>query len=429
MEISHFLFSWFLITLIFYAGSFFFAIRWGLHEQQYFLGYGRKLFDITLFNIKFSVGFYLPLAGLFRIYRIEEDQKLRWRHYWEFFDHPLWKRFFVTIGSILSLTLASVIIYGAMAYVEEEPNITKAEVNRLGIYPSALAAESGLQRGDKIVRINGRDYERYSDLVDPYHLLKGGSMYTILREGTEIDVTLNPFTLEDFSELEMPYISLLAPFEIRKVLPGTPAESAGIMPGDMIAKVNDQPVIKIYDFEKALREDDDGRVILEVIRQSETIKTEMTVETGYFTGFYIEEKINYEIKRNSLGESIQQGFVKPFAVVKAQVTTFFKIMSGSLVFKESHPIRGPIGMTNNPARHPWKRFWQVTGVLCIVTAFLNLLPLPNTVFWKAIPLLYETITRKEYPYRAYKATRIIGMIIVVLFMVWIFLVDIINLVM
>src|SRR5688572_25438045 len=105
------LLSTIIISVAYYFGRLIFAIRWGIHDRHYFLGYSPRLFDLKVFGTKVSIGLYLPIAGLFRIYRVEEGQKLLVSRSWQFFEHSLWKRFVVTIGSILSLTLASILIF------------------------------------------------------------------------------------------------------------------------------------------------------------------------------------------------------------------------------------------------------------------------------------------------------------------------------
>lgn len=427
MGIALFLLSWMFITIIYYLGTWALAIRWRIHDSHYFIGYKPRLFDFHFRNIRFSVGLYLPLAGLFRMYRIENGERKRLRYYWEYFDQPLVKRFFVTTGCLFSLMMASALIFITLTFFEERWYISKSEVLKYGIYPSELAETNGLQRGDKILLINGKEYDDFLDLTDPNILFKRGNSYTVLREGREMILPLQEVDPDKFEMENIPYISLLAPFEVIDVVPGSPADDAGLVTGDLITKVNGDPKINIYDFKRKLR-DNKGVVTLEVTKTqggSEPVKISLVVKDDYYTGMQFKENINYVVKRNSVFEAIQKGVTKPFHILKSQVDAFFTILSGDLHYQKR--VTGPVAMTSVfDSGYQWKRFWTITGLLSVMTVFMNLLPLPNTVFWKIIPLGFEALTGRTYSYTIYRATRIAGFIVMIILMMLILVNDVMK---
>jgi len=109
---------------------------------------------------------------------------------WEFSQHSLGKRLLATYGGALALLLAGVIISIGNYYTLVDSFISKAEVDRLGIYPSAAALEDGFMPGDRITAINGKDYQKFDDLFRPPLVLAPEVKYTVLRDGQEIQITV-----------------------------------------------------------------------------------------------------------------------------------------------------------------------------------------------------------------------------------------------
>jgi hypothetical protein len=57
------------------------------------------------------------------------------------------------------------------------------------------------------------------------------------------------------------------------------------------------------------------------------------------------------------------------------------------------------------------QFWTITGLYALTYAFYNLLPLPRSAFWELIALAYEGITKRKYPYKAFKTSLTFGWIV------------------
>ena len=74
-------------------------------------------------------------------------------------------------------------------------------------------------------------------------------------------------------------------------------------------------------------------------------------------------------------ESIPRGTERAFSTLTSHVKAFGRVATGVLSPKES--ISGPIGIAQVFGNEwDWSRFWSLTGVLSLVLAFMNLLPIP-----------------------------------------------------
>ena len=94
--------------------------------------------------------------------------------------------------------------------------------------------------------------------------------------------------------------------------------------------------------------------------------------------------------------------------------------------KES--LSGPIGiMQAYGVEWQWERFWSLTGVLSLVLAFMNLLPIPALDGGHVMFLSYEIISRRKPSDKFLEAAQKVGMVFLLALMVFIFANDIIKL--
>jgi regulator of sigma E protease len=125
-------------------------------------------------------------------------------------------------------------------------------------------------------------------------------------------------------------------------------------------------------------------------------------------------------------ESIPLGTERAFTTLVVQVTAFGKVISGVLSPRES--LSGPIGiMQAYGPTWDWERFWSLTGVLSLVLAFMNLLPIPALDGGHVMFLSYEMISRRKPSDKFLETAQKIGMVFLLTLMVLIFANDIIKL--
>jgi serine protease Do len=164
--------------------------------------------------------------------------------------------------------------------------------------PSSPAAQAGIQRGDVILAMNGRNIETYTAFRDQIATLRPGTQIqlTISRDGQTLERTV---TLGERPSgvARMPPEEEPTPEEPRQTLgiqvqnlsrglaqrfgyqmgqgvivtavaPQSPADTAGIEPGDLITSVNRQPVATVDQFAKAIRQARPaGKALLHVQRR------------------------------------------------------------------------------------------------------------------------------------------------------------------
>jgi regulator of sigma E protease len=145
------------------------AKAFGMKVEQFSIGFPPKLFGVKYGETEYSVG-AIPLGGFVKITGMV-DESLDTAHLneepqpYEFRAKPAWQRLIVMIGGILVNVILGIIIFIGLKYSYGETYIPKEEVNKYGIVAQDLGQEIGLKTGDRILKVNGKDYERFSDIV------------------------------------------------------------------------------------------------------------------------------------------------------------------------------------------------------------------------------------------------------------------------
>ncbi|MFZ6001416.1 MAG: site-2 protease family protein, partial [Bacteroidota bacterium] len=127
------------------------------------------------------------------------------------------------------------------------------------------------------------------------------------------------------------------------------------------------------------------------------------------------------------GESMALGTQRAFGVIFVQLKAFKKIFSGEISFQKS--LSGPIGMAQAfGTEWDWERFWRMTGLLSMVLAFMNLLPIPALDGGYVVFLLYEMVSGREPSEKFFETALKIGMALLLILMVFVFYNDIAKLI-
>jgi len=180
-----------------------------------------------------------------------------------------------------------------------------------GVQPDSPAAKAGLQPGDVIQAVNGTDIKGPRDLALNVANIKPGddARLKVLRDGKEQQVTVHVGQLpndqtagnEEHGSARREQLGLaLAPLspELRDQLdvpngtkgavvsgvqPGSPAEMAGLQPGDLIVGVGSQKVDTPNEAARAMRQALNGKdhaLALRVIRNGQPVFVGLSLENA-----------------------------------------------------------------------------------------------------------------------------------------------------
>jgi len=154
-----------------------------------------------------------------------------------------------------------------------------------------------------------------------------------------------------------------------------------------------------------------------VDRNSNLLEFQTTLDSTGRLGIFV--ALPYQATRYTFGSALMFGTKDAMNLLTANARGLGKVVSGRE--KASETIQGPIGMARiYGARWDWARFWYVTGILSLILAFMNFLPIPALDGGHIVFTVWEIITRRKPSDKFLMATQQIGMILILTLMVFAF---------
>ncbi|HEX6225292.1 MAG TPA: RIP metalloprotease RseP [Chryseolinea sp.] len=419
------------------------AKYFGMRVEQFSIGFPPKIFSFKKGETEYALsaiplGGYVKISGMIDESLDTEAMKLPPQP-WEFRAKPAWQRLIVMLGGIVVNVVVGVLIFIGITYVYGDSYILKDAVNESGGYHVGPVGESlGLKTGDKIIKINGQDFEYYEDILKPATLLSTDGSYTVDRNGQIINIPIPADFIQKFNKKSSPGTFLfprLSPI-VGEVEKGTLAAKI-LQPGDQILEINGEPIAyhdEVTPKIKAMKSDSvSGKydtLTLKIARAGSTLTFKEYFKDQKSIGFYPDVKpfLAKAEKTITYGftESIPRGAERAFSTLAVQVKAFGRVITGALSPKES--LSGPIGIMQAFGNEwDWSRFWSLTGVLSLVLAFMNLLPIPALDGGHVMFLSYEIISRRKPSDKFLENAQKVGMVFLLALMVFIFANDIIKL--
>lgn len=398
-------------------GHFLTARAFGIRVEKFYLffdAWGFKFFSFRKGDTEYGVG-WLPLGGYVKISgmvdeSLDKEQMAQPPQPWEFRSKPAWQRLIVMIAGVTMNVLLGIAIY-TMTLITFDKHYLQNDSVKDGIYAFDLGKEIGLQNNDKIVAIDGKSIERFEDLLSTRVVF--GSTLTVDRMGKQIEVQVPDSFYRQ--TLKAGKGNFIAPFQanlkVDSVLPDKPAYAAGMKKNDHILGVNGERIFSMDKFRKIIGENKSKPVAFQVLRGSDTLMIQPVVNDSGLVGItYGIDLGNYTLTPYTLSSGIYFGTSDAKEAIVSNLKGLKQIFAGNE--KASESIQGPIGIaTIYGGVWDWKRFWIITGLLSMVLALMNILPIPALDGGHVLFLLVETVTRRKLSDKFMERAQVAGMII------------------
>ncbi|WP_243518166.1 MULTISPECIES: RIP metalloprotease RseP [unclassified Candidatus Cardinium] len=406
----------FIMVGIHELGHLLFAKLFNMRVNSYMIGFPPKLLKFKWGETEYSLG-SIPLGGAVQIAGMV-DESLDNHHLnhspepWEFRSKPAWQRLITILGGIIFNLTSGMLIWIGLTYVMGHTYLPKDEVNKYGIVPNAIGSAMGFKTGDKIIKINGADFEDFNNIFAPNLLLSNNSYYTIHREGKLLTLPIPEKIIEDLSNIKTSFfIRPIFPCLIQSVSRNGDAARAGLMAKDQIIELNHQPIFDRIDWPTTVKTCLGKVVEVVYLRNGTKMATciEVTEEAlGIKWAEPLYKQLNY-----SFIESIPIGLGKAWAFIQAQSLAIWKLITGKMSIKKS--LSGPIGIAQNFGdKFIGYKFWTMVAYLSIGIALVNLLPIPALDGGHALCILYEALSGRKLSDRLLQRIQQLGMIFILL---------------
>lgn len=405
-----------ILVILHELGHFLTAKAFGIKVEKFYLffdAWGFKLFKFNFKGTEYGIG-WLPLGGYVKISGMidesmdKEAMKLPPQP-WEFRSKPAWQRLIVMIGGVTVNLFVGIILFTMIILVFEKEFVPNSAIKN-GIYPYELGERAGFKEGDKISKINGSEVIRFKDASNM--LILFANEIEVERNGKMEIITMTDEIYEDFksSESKKFFDPNFENLEVDSIVPNRPAFKAGIAKGDIIIAVNDTiDVHKWPKFTSVIEKNRNKEISITLLRnKKDTLFKVLTVDS---LGIGITPSIpEMETVKYSFGQAIYYGWKDAIGMLKLNIVGIGKIFSGKE--KATDSLQGPIGIAKiYGGVWDWGKFWFVTGLLSLVLAFMNILPIPALDGGHVVFLLIEVITGKTFSDKTMERVQTIGMVI------------------
>ena len=400
--------------------------KWfGMRVERFSIGFPPRVFGMKIGDTDYQFG-AIPLGGYVKISGMVDEsldtEALQGEPQpWEFRAKPAWQRLIVMLGGIIVNVITGIVIFSLLVWSYGESYLPASEA-RYGVVTNELGRQMGFKDGDKVLAVNGKKLVAFDDIYAPDALLASDGSFSIDRAGQRLELPIPSDILDRLSENRgdaAMFVAPAQPFLVGRVMVGRPAAKAGLLPGDRVMAIDGQPVAFFHQFQQALKAHKGEPIQLTVERAGRPVQLSATVEKEGTLGIQIEPLLHLSTREYGLLEAIPVGTAQAFGVVTANVKAFGKIFRGEA--SASNSLSGPIGIAREfGGIFDWFKFWRLVGMLSMVLAFMNLLPIPALDGGHAAFLLYEMVLGRKPSESFLENAQKVGMVLLLGLMVFAF---------
>lgn len=410
-------------------GHFWAARSFGIKVEKFYLffdAWGKKLFSFKRGETEYGIG-WLPLGGYVKIAGMVDESmdteamKLPPQPY-EFRSKPAWQRLIVMIGGVTMNLILGVTIFTCLLMFAKKEYLPNSSITK-GIVAYKLGEQVGFKTGDKIVAIDNQPVDRFDDIYSTDVLF--GSIVTVDRNGSKTDVTIPDNFYKTLSTKGRWDFIGAGPqiCTIKEIATGDNAEKAGLKAKDIVKSINDSAITTEEQLRAMLANYKGQEVKFSIMRDKQMMNLQVMVNDSGKVGFYPVTSINidpsYAMAPYTFGKALRYGSGDAFEAITSTVKGLGKIFQGKE--KASDSLQGPIGIATLFGAHwDWLRFWTLTGLLSMVLAFMNILPIPALDGGHVVFLIGEMISGRAPSEKLLERAQVVGMVILLSMMVFAF---------
>jgi len=425
IKISQFLLSLSLLIVLHELGHFIPAKAFKTRVEKFYLFFDIKysLFKKKIGDTVYGIG-WLPLGGYVKISgmideSMDKAQMALPPQPWEFRSKPTWQRLIIMLGGVTVNFILAWIIYVFTSGFYGDTTVSTESIKDGYLIENNALNDVGLKTGDKIISVNGVEYDNFADLSYSFISAKEA---VIDRNGEELKFEFpQDFAGKLTNSNGQPILSLRTPFYVNHVVDTLQNANSGIQKGDVIIGINDTEVKYFDQLAEVLSQYKNQDVVARVLREGNTIDLTLNVnkdgKLGIISGGSLElfDQLGYvDLVRKDYGffESFGVGtdkFVKQFKKYGEQLKLIFTPSTGAY-----QGVGGFYAIYNVfPDSWSWEFFWGITAFLSIMLAVLNLLPIPALDGGHVMFLLYEMISGRKPSEKFLERAQLVGFFILI----------------
>ncbi|HEU4390100.1 MAG TPA: RIP metalloprotease RseP [Blastocatellia bacterium] len=372
-------------------GHFIVARLFGIRVETFSVGFGPRLWGLKRGNTDYRLSL-IPLGGYVKMAGENLDEQLTGAPY-EFMSKPKWQRFCVAIAGPTANILTAIAIPLGIAMVHNEDVAYYSQppvIDAVG--PDSSAEKAGLKPGDLIVAIGDEVNPTWEDIEDTVALSPDVDLPVVVKRGEETKtLTVRPAGIDAMNEKigDAGFFPSFGPnvrIMVTGVFANSPAEGAGLAPGDQIVGINGKPVAQNPSGQFAMigliKKSNGQPITLTVQREGKTVDLTASPrqEDGgdYRLGFnQVLAGVERTVNRLGPAAALRKSIKTNLRTIKLTKTVLGDVFAGRRKF--SNAVSGPVGIfvaTSQAAEIGPRAVLGLAGLLSLSLGLINLFPIP-----------------------------------------------------
>jgi regulator of sigma E protease len=218
------------------------AALWrGLHVERFSIGFGKRLWGFRRNGVDYQVS-ALPFGGYVALPQLDPGEETETSEGVPLPTAPPHDRIITALAGPLANILTGFLIATVVWHIGVyRPAATECEV--ISVQPESPEYTAGLRPFDNIVGVNGDPFTKgWLEVQERILMSDGEVVLNVVRDGRELEIAYTPEPNPELEGLGLPFFDVRIPTQVEAIFADSPAELAGLQPGDHIVSVNGEPV-------------------------------------------------------------------------------------------------------------------------------------------------------------------------------------------
>lgn len=387
--------------------------------------------DNTLWGLGWvPLGGYCDIAGMIDETKSADDLESEPQP-WEYRTKPRWQRLIIIAGGVLVNFVSALVIYAGVFshWGTDELPLRNA---KLGYEYHQILLDEGFQNGDIIYAINGEEQYDFEEAIN-HLLLDKPREVTVMRGDSLVDLSISKELLSNIaSENPKQIMAVRWPFVVKDFAPGSAGKRYGMQPGDSLVSISGIPTPTAVDFTTTLANYAEDSVTIGLYRQRgagaeigqeplggrEYVELPVVLGKDGKLGIFAEDDFAKLFEVNHIDYNVFQAIPAGIKYGWETLTTYVSSLKILFTKGGTKSLGGFITMASLfPDTWDWLRFWNLTALLAIVLAFMNIIPIPGLDGGHIVITLWEMITRKPVNEKVLNVIQNIGLVLLLLLLI------------
>jgi regulator of sigma E protease len=387
------------VLVLLHEWGHFIVAKWcGVRVDVFSIGFGPRLWGVKRGDTDYRLS-ALPLGGYVRMAGDNPVEERTGAAY-EFLSRPRWQRCLIAIaGPTMNILLTFVIFMGVFWLVGiPTPTYFRLPPDVVGV--SHDAATTGVQPGDRIVEVNGAKTSAWKDVFAQAENAKPGDSLTVVVVRNGAQQTLAVPVLADSNSDDLFGFPAM-PLAIDEVLPGTPADKAGLRSADVVTSIDGKPVVTWPQFVDAVHSSDGREIHFAVSRDGKDTPLFVTParmmdpdgKMVWQVGVLPITQDYYE--RETFVASVRNSAVSTVNGVRQIGNVLGGLASGKVSVRDLQGVIGIARESGRAAKRGPVDLLFLAAVISLNLGLLNLLPIPILDGGHVLMLAIEGAMRRD----------------------------------